>query len=81
MSQKTNQVAFVTRVSAGTGAAIARRLGTGGGYRVAMLARDGDWLASLEAEIAGSKALVFDGATKPSADQLSGYVVTSVDDA
>src|SRR5215212_6050206 len=59
MSRKTSQVAFVTGVGPGTGAAIARRLGSGG-YRVAMLARDGDRLASLEAEIAGSKAWVCD---------------------
>jgi short-subunit dehydrogenase len=59
ISQKTNRVAFVTGVGPGTGAAIARRLGAGG-YRVAMLARDGDRLASLEAEIAASKAWVCD---------------------
>ena len=58
MSQQS-KVALVTGVGPGTGAAIVRRLGAGG-YRVALLARDGDRLATLQAAIAGSKAFVCD---------------------
>jgi len=42
-------------VGPGTGAAITRRF-TAGGYRVAMLARDRERLATLEKEIAGALA-------------------------
>ncbi len=48
-------VAVVTGVGPGTGAAIARRFADGG-YAVAMLARSRDRLASLEREIALSRA-------------------------
>jgi short-subunit dehydrogenase len=48
--EKTLPVALVTGVGPGTGAAIARRFARGG-YAVAMLARSGDRLASLEREI------------------------------
>ena len=43
----------------GTGAEIARRFADGG-YRVAMIARDGDRLADLEGRIAGTKAFPCD---------------------
>ncbi|MCY4496366.1 MAG: SDR family NAD(P)-dependent oxidoreductase [Rhodospirillaceae bacterium] len=43
----------------GTGAEIARRFAVGG-YRVAMLARDGDRLADLEGKIAGTKSFPCD---------------------
>jgi NADP-dependent 3-hydroxy acid dehydrogenase YdfG len=58
MTENAN-VALVTGVGPGTGAAIARRFGAGG-WRVAMLARNADRLAALEAEIAGSKAYACD---------------------
>jgi short-subunit dehydrogenase len=48
-------VAVVTGVGPGTGSAIARRLAAAG-YAVAMLARNRERLASLEAEIAHAKA-------------------------
>jgi NAD(P)-dependent dehydrogenase (short-subunit alcohol dehydrogenase family) len=48
-------LALVTGVGPGTGSAIVRRL-SAGGYDVAMLARDGDRLASLEGQIAKAKA-------------------------
>lgn len=48
-------LALVTGVGPGTGSAIVRRLAAGG-YSVAMLARDAERLASLEREVAESKA-------------------------
>lgn len=55
----TLPVALVTGVGPGTGAAIARRLAAGG-YAVAMLARNGERLARLAAEIAHAHAYVCD---------------------
>ena len=52
-------LALVTGVGPGTGAAIARRFAEGG-YRVAMLARDAERLAALEAEIPDSVAVPCD---------------------
>ncbi|MGY1410520.1 SDR family NAD(P)-dependent oxidoreductase [Luteimonas sp. A611] len=49
-SQTSKPLALVTGVGPGTGAALVRRFAEGG-YRVAMLARDADRLAALEAEI------------------------------
>ena len=48
-------LALVTGVGPGTGSAIVRRLAAGG-YSVAMLARDAERLASLEREVADTKA-------------------------
>ncbi len=59
MPEQTNKVAFVTGVGDGTGAAVARRFAEGG-YRVAMLARNEERLAELEAELEGSRAFAFD---------------------
>jgi NAD(P)-dependent dehydrogenase (short-subunit alcohol dehydrogenase family) len=56
---RQGKVALVTGVGPGTGAAIVRRLGAGG-YRVALLARDGDRLSTLQTAVAGSKAFVCD---------------------
>lgn len=53
MSTDTKPLALVTGVGPGTGAAVARRFAAGG-YRVAMLARNADRLAALEAEIPDS---------------------------
>ncbi|TMA57235.1 MAG: SDR family NAD(P)-dependent oxidoreductase [Deltaproteobacteria bacterium] len=50
-----NPVAVVTGVGPGTGAAIVRRFSQGG-YAVAMLARSGDRLATLEREIERARA-------------------------
>jgi NAD(P)-dependent dehydrogenase (short-subunit alcohol dehydrogenase family) len=50
---------MVAGVGPGTGAALSRRFAAGG-YRVAMLARDGDRLAALEREIAGSRGYAVD---------------------
>ncbi|MGA0603836.1 SDR family NAD(P)-dependent oxidoreductase [Caulobacter sp. KR2-114] len=55
----TKPLALVTGVGPGTGAAVARRFAQGG-YRVAMLARDADRLAALEAEIPDSIGLSCD---------------------
>ena len=52
-------VCLITGVGDATGAALARRF-TEGGYRVAMIARNAERLAALEAEIEGSKAYVCD---------------------
>jgi NAD(P)-dependent dehydrogenase (short-subunit alcohol dehydrogenase family) len=49
---------LISGVGPGTGAALSRRFADG--YRVAMLARNAERLAELEAEIAGSKGYVCD---------------------
>lgn len=59
MSARERPLALVTGVGPGTGAAVARRFSEGG-YRVAMLARDVDRLARLEAEIPSSVAVPCD---------------------
>lgn len=59
MTDVTKPLALVTGVGPGTGASIARRFAAGG-YRVAMLARDTDRLAALEAEIADSIGIACD---------------------
>ena len=51
----TKPVCLITRVGEATGASIAERFARGG-YRVAMVARNADRLARLEAEIPGSQA-------------------------
>lgn len=53
------RIAVVSGVGPGTGAAIARRFAAGG-YRVAMLARDRDRLATLAEEVAGAHAFPCD---------------------
>ena len=50
----SDRVCLITGVGPGTGAALARRFARGG-FRVAMLARDGGRLTALEREIAGAK--------------------------
>jgi NAD(P)-dependent dehydrogenase (short-subunit alcohol dehydrogenase family) len=59
MSVAAKPLALVTGVGPGTGAAVARRFAEGG-YRVAMLARDAERLAALEAEIPDSIAVPCD---------------------
>jgi NADP-dependent 3-hydroxy acid dehydrogenase YdfG len=59
MSPVEKPLALVTGVGPGTGAAIARRFAEGG-YRVAMLARNAERLAELEAEIPSSIAVPCD---------------------
>ena len=53
------KVCVVAGVGPGTGAALCRRFAAGG-YRVAMLARNGERLSALEREIAGSKGYAVD---------------------
>ncbi len=55
----SDPVCLISGVGPGTGAALARRFGSGG-YRVAMLARNEDRLRSLESEVEGSRAYVCD---------------------
>jgi NADP-dependent 3-hydroxy acid dehydrogenase YdfG len=59
MNDTNKPLALVTGVGPGTGAAVARRFAEGG-YRVAMLARDVDRLASLQREIPDSIAVPCD---------------------
>ena len=59
MRSESKPLALVTGVGPGTGAAIVRRFADAG-YRVAMLARNADRLAQLEAEIPGSIAITCD---------------------
>ena len=54
-----NPVCVITGVGDTTGAALARRFAAGG-YRVAMIARDGERLVALEKEIPGSRAFPCD---------------------
>ena len=51
----TGRVALITGVGGATGAALSRRFAQGG-YRVAMLARNAERLAELEAQIPGARA-------------------------
>ena len=55
----SKQIALITGVGDGTGAALARRFAQGG-YRVAMLARNRKRLKALENEIADAKGYVCD---------------------
>lgn len=55
----TKPVALITGVGPGTGSALARRFAQGG-YAVAMLARDKERLAALEAELPDAKAFICD---------------------
>jgi NAD(P)-dependent dehydrogenase (short-subunit alcohol dehydrogenase family) len=59
MTDTTKPLALVTGVGPGTGASLVRRFAEGG-YRVAMLARDADRLAALEAEIPDTVAVPCD---------------------
>jgi NAD(P)-dependent dehydrogenase (short-subunit alcohol dehydrogenase family) len=52
-------LALITGVGPGTGSAVARRF-SAGGYEVAMLARNGERLATLEREIANAKGYACD---------------------
>ena len=54
-----NPLAIITGVGPGTGAALARRFHQGG-YRVALLARNGERLAKLQAELPGAIAVACD---------------------
>src|SRR5262245_11606645 len=51
--------ALITGVGPGTGAALARRFATGG-YKVAMLARNGERLSALTREIGGARGYACD---------------------
>lgn len=60
MSDSSQQpLALVTGVGPGVGTSLVRRF-TDGGYRVAMIARDGDRLAEVEAEVPGAFAVPCD---------------------
>jgi NADP-dependent 3-hydroxy acid dehydrogenase YdfG len=63
----SNPITVISGAGPGTGASLARRF-TAGGHRVAMLARDGERLASLEREIAGSRGIVCDVADAAQVD-------------
>lgn len=60
-------VALITGVGPGTGAALARRF-AGGGYAVAMLARNAERLSALEQEIAGGHCFACDVADEAQLD-------------
>jgi len=70
----TDRIALITGVGGATGAALSRRFAQGG-YRVAMLARNAERLAELEARIPGARAYPCDVADL---DRL-GAVVERVD--
>ena len=61
-------VCLVTGVGPGTGTAVCRRFADGG-YRVAMLARNGDRLARLEQEIAESRGYACDVADESAVNE------------
>jgi NAD(P)-dependent dehydrogenase (short-subunit alcohol dehydrogenase family) len=66
-------VCVVTGVGPGTGSALARRFAAGG-YRVAMLARNAERLAALEADIPNAKAFPCDVADPARIDAAIGDV-------
>ncbi|MGY0556716.1 MULTISPECIES: SDR family NAD(P)-dependent oxidoreductase [unclassified Lysobacter] len=69
MTDKTTKpLALVTGVGPGTGAALVRRFAEGG-YRVAMLARNADRLAALEAEIPDTIAVPCDVTDRAALEQ------------
>jgi short-subunit dehydrogenase len=68
-TQANGKVAVVSGVGPGTGAAITRRFAAGG-YRVAMLARDGGRLAALEKEIDGARAFPCDVTSEAELDAV-----------
>ena len=70
-------VALITGVGDSTGAALARRFAAGG-YRVAMIARNGDRLKALEKEIEGSRAFVCDLGDLEALDQTVKAVQASM---
>ncbi len=72
-SSSKKPVALVTGVGPGTGASVARRFAEGG-YRVAMLARDADRLAALQAEIPDSIAIPCDVTDAAALDKASAQV-------
>ncbi|WP_068875158.1 MULTISPECIES: SDR family NAD(P)-dependent oxidoreductase [unclassified Phenylobacterium] len=73
MPATAKPLALVTGVGPGTGAAIARRFADGG-YRVAMLARDADRLAALQAEIPDSVACPCDVTDVAALERVLGQI-------
>jgi short-subunit dehydrogenase len=73
----SRQVALITGVGPGTGAAVARRFAAGG-YSVAMLARNAERLASLEAEIEHAKAYPCDVTDEAQLDRVFAAVATDL---
>ncbi len=73
----SDKVCLITGVGEGTGAALARRF-AGGGYRVAMLARDSERLAALQTELDGSLAFTCDVSDLDRLVEVCGSVATSV---
>ncbi len=73
----SRQVALITGVGPGTGAAVARRFAAGG-YSVAMLARNAERLASLEAEIEHAKAYPCDVTDEAQLDRVFAVVATDL---
>jgi NAD(P)-dependent dehydrogenase (short-subunit alcohol dehydrogenase family) len=73
----SRKVALVTGVGPGTGAAIARRFSTGG-YHVAMLARNAERLAALEADIDSTKAYPCDVANEAQLDKVFAAVTADL---
>lgn len=73
MTDTTRPLALVTGVGPGTGASLVRRFAEGG-YRVAMLARNADRLAALEAEIPGSIAVSCDVSDAVSLERAIGRI-------
>ncbi len=66
-------LAVITGVGDTTGSALVRRF-AGGGYRVAMIARNADRLAALEAEVEGAKAYVCDLADLDALERTLGRI-------
>ena len=66
-------VCVVTGVGPGTGSALARRF-TEGGYRVALLARDGKRLAGLEQKLLGAKAYPCDVSDPTQVEQIADLI-------
>ncbi len=73
----TRPVAVVTGVGPGTGAALARRF-AGGGYAVAMLARNADRLRALEQEIPDARGFACDVADEAQLDSTMARIRTDL---
>lgn len=75
----TKKVCLLTGVGPGTGTALVKRF-AGGGYRVAMLARDADRLAEIADTVPETYAFPCDVADQPALEQVVGAIQEQLGD-